>query len=142
MLKGLDPLLTPPLLSILGEMGHGDELAIVDRNFPSYAHCDRLVSLPGVDDTALLRAILSVFPLDDFQDPSVWIMQTDDGEEGPAAQALRTQVSEAQNPPVGIAPVRRSDFYPRARKVYGMVQTGDARPYACLILAKGVVFET
>ena len=35
MLKGIDPLLNAELLHILAGMGHGDELAIVDANFPA-----------------------------------------------------------------------------------------------------------
>jgi len=33
MLKGIDPLLTPELLKILAEMGHGDEIVLADANF-------------------------------------------------------------------------------------------------------------
>ena len=32
MLKGISPLLSPELLKILAEMGHGDELVIGDAN--------------------------------------------------------------------------------------------------------------
>ena len=35
MLKGLDPILSPELLATLRAMGHGDELAIVDANYPA-----------------------------------------------------------------------------------------------------------
>ncbi|MDN3712626.1 RbsD/FucU domain-containing protein [Paracoccus cavernae] len=34
MLKQIDPLISPSLLHVLAMMGHGDELAIVDTNFP------------------------------------------------------------------------------------------------------------
>ncbi|MEG1326963.1 MAG: RbsD/FucU domain-containing protein, partial [Janthinobacterium sp.] len=35
MLKGIDPLLSPELLKILCEMGHGEEVVLVDANFTS-----------------------------------------------------------------------------------------------------------
>src|SRR6478609_5827696 len=68
MLKGLDPLLGPELLSILRAMGHGDELALVDANFPAAASAKRLVRLDGIPATRVLTAVLSVLPLDDFVD--------------------------------------------------------------------------
>ena len=34
MLKGISPILSPELLKIIAEMGHGDELVIADGNFP------------------------------------------------------------------------------------------------------------
>ena len=34
MLKGIDPILSPELLEILAEMGHGDELILADAHFP------------------------------------------------------------------------------------------------------------
>ena len=35
MLKGVPKILSPELLKILSEMGHGDEIVIADGNFPS-----------------------------------------------------------------------------------------------------------
>ena len=66
MLKGLSPLLSPDLLHALASMGHGDELLIVDANFPAATHARRLLRLPGVSATEALEAVLSVLPLDDF----------------------------------------------------------------------------
>lgn len=36
MLKGIDPVVSPELLKILCEMGHGSEILFADGNFPSY----------------------------------------------------------------------------------------------------------
>ena len=66
MLLGIDPLLTPDLLMILRAMGHGDEIAIVDANYPAKSNAKRLVRLDGADATQALNAILSVLPLDSF----------------------------------------------------------------------------
>jgi L-fucose mutarotase len=68
MLRGIDPLLTPDLLKILREMGHGDEIAIVDANYPAATDARRLVRLPGADATDALRAILGLLPLDTYVD--------------------------------------------------------------------------
>ena len=51
MLKHIDPLLNPDLLQVLRQMGHGDEIAIVDANFPAYSQGPRVVRLDGVDAT-------------------------------------------------------------------------------------------
>ena len=42
MLKGLDPILGPELLHALRAMGHGDEIAIVDANYPAVSNATRL----------------------------------------------------------------------------------------------------
>ena len=47
MLKGINNLLTPDLLKILMEMGHGDELVISDGNFPTASLANHLVRLDG-----------------------------------------------------------------------------------------------
>ena len=80
MLKGLDPLLTPDLLWVLGSMGHGDDLALVDSNHPAETIArpttsGRLVRLPGVAIDRAAQAILSVYPLDAFVDDPVRRMQ-------------------------------------------------------------------
>ena len=66
MLKGLDPLLTPELLSILRAMGHGDEIVVVDGNYPANSAGPPVIRLDGVPADTVLDAILSVMPLDDF----------------------------------------------------------------------------
>ena len=64
MLKGISPILSPELLKILMEMGHGDELCIGDGNFPAASIAQRLVRLDGHGVTEILDAILALFPLD------------------------------------------------------------------------------
>ena len=64
MLKGIHPLLVPDLLHALAGMGHGDELAIVDANFPAVRLARRLIELPGASSPEALAAVLTVFPLD------------------------------------------------------------------------------
>ena len=79
MLKGIDPLLTPDLLRLLAQMGHGDVLAVVDRNYPAHAAGAPVVELAGADLVGALRAILAVLPVDTFIDPPAWHMLMDSG---------------------------------------------------------------
>ena len=47
-------------------MGHGDEVALVDANFPAQAVARRLCRADGIDVVAMTRAVVSLMPLDDF----------------------------------------------------------------------------
>lgn len=138
MLKGIDPLLGPDLLHHLRAMGHGDTLAVVDRNYPAESHGARTVRLDGVDLRAALRAVLSVFPVDTFVEPAVQRMLPDDGLQavhGPADEAI----DSAEGRPVAKGELDRFTFYDEARKAYAIVATGEQLPYGCYLLTKGVV---
>ena len=80
MLKGISPILSPELLKILMEMGHGDELCIGDGNFPAASIAQRLVRLDGHGVTEILDAILALFPLDTYVDAPVTLMQVVPGD--------------------------------------------------------------
>ncbi len=138
MLKGISPLLTGELLKVLAEMGHGDQLAIVDRNFPAASHATRLIELPGCQTLELLAAVLSVFPLDDFQAVPMLAMQTDAGEDGPLGASVAEVVAQ-HHPEAEVGGVKRLAFYPKAKESYCIVKTGETAPYACYLLTKGVV---
>ncbi|OYX18808.1 MAG: transporter, partial [Rhodobacterales bacterium 32-66-9] len=64
MLIGIPPLLGPEFLATLRAMGHGDEIAIVDGNYPALDHARRLVRADGHGVLAVLQAVLTVLPLD------------------------------------------------------------------------------
>ena len=71
MLKGIPKCISPSLLKILDEMGHGDRIIIGDANFPA-ASCAKnniLVRADGLKATELLDAILTLMPLDDVEHP-------------------------------------------------------------------------
>ena len=55
MLKGLDPLLTPELLSILRAMGHGDEIVVVDGNYPANSAGPPVIRLDGEQHVSLIK---------------------------------------------------------------------------------------
>ncbi|MFI4974118.1 MAG: RbsD/FucU family protein [Caulobacterales bacterium] len=140
MLKGIDPLLGPQLLAILRAMGHGDEIAIVDANFPATANARRLVRADGVTATDMVRAIAALLPLDDFEDLAAFRMAVVGApDEVPPvilafADILR---KEGYDRPIGA--IERFAFYQRAAASYAIVATGERRYWGNLILKKGAL---
>jgi L-fucose mutarotase len=141
MLKNIDPLLSPDLLMVLRSMGHGDDIAVVDGNFPADSMAQRLVRLDGLAATAVLDAILSVMPLDDFVPEAAWRMEVvgDPQAELPIFDEFRTIVARREGPGFRLAALERFAFYERAKAAYAIVATGEARLYGNVILRKGVV---
>lgn len=142
MLKGIDPLLNAELLHILRAMGHGDDLALVDRNFPATSVARRLVRLDGVDIPRAARAILSVLPLDGFVDRPVLRMEVvGRPDEVPEVQReVQRIINEAEGRDWPMGSLERFAFYEQARKAFAVVATGENRAYGCFLLKKGVIF--
>ena len=141
MLKGIDPLLNAELLHALASMGHGDEIAIVDANFPAASNANRLIRLDGVDSPRALAAVLSVFPLDSFTPTPVMVMQVVGSPETvpPAVREFRPIIDRAAGRSIEPQALERSRFYERARACYAIVATGEQRKYGNIILTKGVI---
>jgi L-fucose mutarotase len=137
MLKGISPLISPELLKILMEMGHGDEIVFGDGNFPAASHAQCLVRADGHPVTALLEAILPLFPLDyavDFtavlmscaRKPAVWDKYREIAGAYPSGDKL-------------FLTLPKPEFYERAKKAYCVVATGESEAFANLIIRKGVI---
>jgi L-fucose mutarotase len=141
MLKGLDPLLSPDLLMILRAMGHGDEIAIVDANFPADSTARRLVRLDGVSATLALDAVLSVMPLDTFVPEPAWRMEVvgDPAAEQPIFAEFRAILAQREGHETRLGALERFAFYERAKATYAIVTTGEARLYGNIILKKGII---
>jgi len=141
MLKGLPPLLTADLLHALRAMGHGDELALVDANFPAGSLATRLIELPGTTSPQALTAVLTVFPVDSAASPAAYTMEVvGDPQAVPAPVADFAAVfTEHDLADCEIGHLQRHAFYDRARRAFAIVRTGDMRPYANLLLVKGVI---
>ncbi len=141
MLKGIDPLLGPDLLRVLAAMGHGDEIAVVDANFPAEANARRLVRLDGITATRAAEAILSLLPLDDFVDaPAAVMAVVGDPDAEPSIVADFRQIAQrAHGADVQFERVERFAFYERARQAFAVAATGERRLYGNLILKKGVL---
>ena len=144
MLKGLDPLLNADLLHVLRAMGHGDELVIVDANFPATTMGRRLVRMDGVSATRALEAILSVMPLDDFVDePCARMEVVGDPDAVPeVCKAFQQIIDRAEGGRFQLARIERFAFYERARAAFALVQTGETRLYGNVLLKMGVVRPT
>jgi L-fucose mutarotase len=137
MLIGLNPLLMPDLLHALAAMGHGDEIAIVDANFPGTTNAKRMIRLDGVSASDALVAVLSVLPLDSYVDCSANVMQVvGDAAAIPPAVADFTAIVGARTK---VGSIERFAFYDRARACFAIVQTGESRLYGNIILTKGVI---
>ena len=140
MLYGIDPILGPELLHALRAMGHGDELVIVDANYPSTSGSNRLVRLDGVDAVRVLEAVLSLMPLDDFVDCAAFTMEpVDDPKSVPEVCRLFAAVVEKRAPGFKIGTIERFAFYERADKTFVTIASGERRLYGNIILKKGVI---
>ncbi len=139
MLLGLDPLLSPDLLHALAAMGHGDLVAIVDANFPATALAKRLISLPGTDAAAVLSAVLSVLPVDDFVPAPAAVMQVvGEAEAVPDAVREFAAVLARHGAPAPVS-LERHAFYRAAEAAFAIVHTGERRLYGNILITKGVV---
>jgi len=143
MLKGIPSILSPELLKILMEMGHGDEIVLADGNFPAASIAQRLVRCDGHGTAELLDAILKFFPLDKYVDAPVALMQVVPGDnvETPIWDVYKETVKKYEPVNNKFEHVERFAFYERAKKAYAVVATGEKALYANIILKKGVVVE-
>jgi L-fucose mutarotase len=139
MLIGIDPLLSGELLKLLDEMGHGDEIAVVDCNYPAFTPGRPVVQLGDVTVTRAIQAILSVLPLDESAPSPVECMRSAAGALTGGQLEVLAAARQADNRDLQLALIDRFDFYRRAATVTAIVRTLDPRPYGCFILHKGVV---
>lgn len=147
MLKNIHQLLTPELLKILCEMGHGDEIVLADANFTaeSLGRGKPVLRLAGASMREACAAVLSVFPLDAMVAQPVVYMQVGDTSEG-YRSALQREVL-ADMAASGDAHVdqchaaERFSFYDRVSRAYAIVQTGEMQPWANFLFRKGVISQ-
>jgi L-fucose mutarotase len=140
MLKGVDPRLGPDLLRSLRAMGHGDEIAIVDGNYPAEAHARRLIRADGLDAVAIADAVLSVMPLDEMVPAAAFrpgIAGAPDRRE-PIFDDFDAVVGR-HAPGHDVHPLHGEAFYDRVRDAYAVVATTESRLYGNIILRKGVI---
>ena len=144
MLIGINPLLNADVLYTLRAMGHGDDLIIADTNFPSDSVARETVlgEVLRIDATAaeVVRAVLSLFPLDTFVDDSAARMEVVDEPKTilPVMQEVQNEVLSVGGPKEMMS-IERYSFYERAKKAYAVIQTGERRFYGCFAFRKGVV---
>ena len=140
MLKGIPSIISPELLKILAEMGHGHEIVIGDGNFPGHSMNARCVRCDGHGVPELMRAILRLMPLDTYAKPAYIIRKIPgDNVETPIWEVFDDILKDHTKEK--IEQVERFEFYERARKAYAVVMTGERALYGCIILKKGVLTE-
>ena len=141
MLKKIDPILSPELLSVLRAMGHGDEIAIVDANYPSAASGRPVIRLDGVSSPRALEAMLSVMPLDDFVPCAAFRMQVVDDPAGemPIFGEFQALLKRFEPGASKLESIERFAFYDRVSRSFALVATGERRLYGNLILKKGII---
>ncbi len=145
MLKGIHPLLTPELLLVLAQMGHGDEIVIADANFTaaSLGRGKPVIPLAGVGVQRAVKAVLSLLPLDAMVDQPLALMQVGGTADGYRSAQQRTLIAALHaaghaSPQQWLA-MERFAFYDRVKTAFAIVHTGELQPWANVILKKGVL---
>jgi len=141
MLKGISSVISPELLKVLMEMGHGDEIVIADGNFPAATCAKRLIRLDGHGIPEILDAVLKLMPLDTFVEEAVALMQTGGNVDQPVIWKKYSDIIEHHKQKTGIEYIERFSFYDRAKEAFAVVATGELALYANIILKKGVVTD-
>lgn len=141
MLKGIPAALSPELLKILMEMGHGDEIVIADGNFPAASTAQRLVRCDGLGVPELLDGVLQLFPLDTYVPDPVTLMEVVPGDDYKPIiwDTYREILQRHDETFTDFELAARFSFYEQARNAYAVVATSEKALYANIILKKGVV---
>lgn len=142
MLKGISKIISPELIKILCEMGHGDEIVIADGNFPSENFGKRVIRADGIGGVQMLDAVLSLIPLDTYSDPNfvlMRLMKCDEGKVNPEIWNEYKTVAQRHDDNLKTGNIDRFEFYERAKNAYAVIATGEEAIYANVILKKGVI---
>lgn len=141
MLKGINSIINPELLKILCEMGHGDEIVIADANFPAVTYAKRLVREDGIDGTEMLKAILSLLPLDKVAPKNVFLMAVSDKNETEPSiwKEYKSIAEQYETGNVKIEKLERFEFYEQTKQAFAVIQTGERALYANIVLKKGTL---
>ena len=140
MLKGIPSIISPDLMKVLMEMGHGDEIVLADGNFPSASHAQRLIRSDGHGIPELLTAILQFLPLDTYVEHPVGLMAVVPGDPvQPTIWKEYENIIQQQELSFSLEYIERFDFYERTKKAYAVVATSEKALYANIILKKGVI---
>ena len=138
MLKNIPTNISPELLKILCEMGHSDELVIADGNFPSASMGKKVLRYDSSDIPELLKSILKLYPLDQYVDRPVGLMECPK-EEPSIWKKYKKIIEEEDDGDIKVELIERFDFYERSKKAYAIIATKEKSLYANIILKKGVI---
>lgn len=147
MLKGIDPLLTPDLLKVLAQMGHGDDIVVADANFTatSLAAGKPVIHLAGAGTLRAVQAILSLLPLDEQVPHPVAYMHVSGSPAGQVSGLQQAVIDHLEGQglarPAQCEALERFAFYGRVREAFAIVHTSEMQPYANFLFKKGVIAE-
>ncbi|WP_138264005.1 RbsD/FucU family protein [[Clostridium] hylemonae] len=144
MLKGIPKIISPELLKVLSEMGHGDRIVIADGNFPaaSVGKNGIVIRCDGHTVPEILDAVLKLFPLDASSDKPVSLMKVPEGED------VKTPIWDIYKVIIGkheergdsvVENIEKQEFMKMAGEAYAVIATGEGALYANVMLKKGVV---
>jgi L-fucose mutarotase len=141
MLIGIPALLGPDLLATLRAMGHGDEIALVDGNYPAEEQAKRLVRADGHPLIAVLDAILSILPVDDTVPEALFraSVKGDPSLADPVHHEIEA-ICARRAPGRKVVALAGADFYARVKSAHAIVATSEPRLYANIIIRKGVIY--
>ncbi|CBG89589.1 L-fucose mutarotase [Citrobacter rodentium] len=138
MLKTISPLISPALLKVLAEMGHGDEIVFSDAHFPAHSLGPQTIRADGLQVSDLLRAIIPLFELDSYAPPLIMMAAVDGDVLDPDVETRYRDALSWQTPCPPITRIDRFAFYQRAQKAFAIVITGERAKYGNILLKKGV----
>ena len=139
MLKGINPVVSPELLKILAEMGHGDEIILADAHFPGNTFCKKVVRADGLRIPDLLEGIIPLFELDSYDAPLTMMSAVEgDSLDTAVEESYMATIRKAAPNAPPVKRIDRSAFYDRTEKATACVMTGELAKYGNLILKKGV----
>lgn len=138
MLKGISPVITPELLKVLYEMGHGDTVIFADAHFPSHTIGPQVIRMDCINIPDLLRAIMPLWELDTYVHSPFMMMEPVPGDK------LDMEYVRECSEIVGSTPgyLERFAFYEQGKKAYAVIHTGETRQYGNVILYKGIIPST
>lgn len=139
MLKHIPPSISPDLLKVLMEMGHGDEIVLADGNFPAASHSTNCIRADGLNIPQLLEGILKLMPLDYYVAQPVVLMMHGSEIERPEIWSIYEEIISKEENSYNAMFLERFSFYERAKNAYAIVATSERQLYANIILKKGVV---
>jgi len=140
MLKGISPIISPNLLSVLARMGHGDEIIFADAHFPGETFNNNVLRADGIKIPDLLEAVLPLFELDSYVDIPLIMMAAVEGDSlDPTVESSYLKKVKLTNPQISATErIDRFAFYERAKNAFAVVMTGETAKYGNIILKKGV----
>jgi L-fucose mutarotase len=141
MLKGIPSILSPELMKVLLEMGHGDEIVLADGNFPAASCAQKMVRCDGHNISEMLEAILKFFPLDLYSEFPASLMEVVPGDHPKPViwKEYKSIVQKYEDSFTEFDMVERFEFYERAKRAFAIIATGEKEQYANVILKKGVI---